>query len=387
MSKKQSNKKMMKLTLGCDPEYFLAKGNGEVISACGLIGGTKEKPKSIGKGVMVQEDNVAVEFNTEPVVHEMNSEALFNKAHGAFQHVQAWINKNVGKHLYSVANVWEFKKDQLTHPACHVFGCEPDRNAHLSGDFNMPIDPLSFGDKRCVGGHIHCGYDVANVKIPPYALVQLGEALSTVPYAGLIDFDIVGSERCKMYGKAGAFRLKEYGFEYRTPSNSWLFRHRRFATMFANVILWAINNQAEASTVYDMINFLEIQEQLNSGGVDPVLAHRMADIYNKYVSAGAWDGQEEGRARIVRNRAGVPPAAGWIQLQPVRVWQGAQQAAQVPAAQVDDHAAQNLDELIRLDNDRRERMAFDRALQQQDVIFGEDDLGVIARLPADGDGL
>jgi hypothetical protein len=36
-----------------------------------------------------------------------------------------------------------------------------------------------------------------------------------------------GEERKKLYGKAGAMRIKPYGVEYRTPSNWWTFTDER----------------------------------------------------------------------------------------------------------------------------------------------------------------
>jgi hypothetical protein len=35
--------------------------------------------------------------------------------------------------------------------------------------------------------------------------------------------DKAGAERRKLYGGAGAYREKDYGFEYRTLSNFWVF--------------------------------------------------------------------------------------------------------------------------------------------------------------------
>src|SRR5258706_7979790 len=54
--------------VGADPELFLKdKATGQYKSACGLVGGTKERPKKIDKrGHAVQEDNVMVEYNIAP---------------------------------------------------------------------------------------------------------------------------------------------------------------------------------------------------------------------------------------------------------------------------------------------------------------------------------
>ena len=57
------------ISLGADPELFLFNhDSNEVISAEGIIGGTKENPRRISKDEAygLQEDNVMVEFNIPP---------------------------------------------------------------------------------------------------------------------------------------------------------------------------------------------------------------------------------------------------------------------------------------------------------------------------------
>jgi hypothetical protein len=53
------------LMVGSDMEVFLRDNlSGVPVPVCGLIGGTKEKPKEVlgGNGFAVQEDNVMLEF-------------------------------------------------------------------------------------------------------------------------------------------------------------------------------------------------------------------------------------------------------------------------------------------------------------------------------------
>ena len=61
------------ILVGCDPELFLEDTAGMVVSAVGLIGGTKREPRKIREdGCAVQEDNVAVEFCIPPC-NEVNA--------------------------------------------------------------------------------------------------------------------------------------------------------------------------------------------------------------------------------------------------------------------------------------------------------------------------
>ncbi len=57
------------ISIGADIEVFLINKEGEFFPAIGLIGGSKRRPRPITKeGHMVQEDNVAAEFNIPPSV-------------------------------------------------------------------------------------------------------------------------------------------------------------------------------------------------------------------------------------------------------------------------------------------------------------------------------
>ena len=62
--------------------------------------------------------------------------------------------------------------------------------------------------------HIHIGYD--NPTVPEsLRMIKLLDVFLGIPSV-IIDPD---KERRKLYGKAGAFRLTKYGFEYRTLSS------------------------------------------------------------------------------------------------------------------------------------------------------------------------
>ena len=60
-----STTKSSPLLVGCDPEFFVRDSTNTIISAYGMIPGTKQEPRSIGNGA-VQVDGVALEFNTKP---------------------------------------------------------------------------------------------------------------------------------------------------------------------------------------------------------------------------------------------------------------------------------------------------------------------------------
>jgi hypothetical protein len=83
--------------------------------------------------------------------------------------------------------------------------CEPDFNAWLQ---NINDSPDSQTNLRCVGGHVHIGIDEKyRTEENLLNIVKMFDILVTLP-ALLIDKD---DRRRELYGKAGAFRFKDFG--------------------------------------------------------------------------------------------------------------------------------------------------------------------------------
>lgn len=198
--------------IGTDPEMFLVnKSSGKLISAIGLIGGTKHKPRPINDlGDMVQEDNVAVEFNIAPVT----TKAQFISS---VSRVIKYINNEMEKHnLQAVAMASAtFPDDQLQDWRAKEFGCEPDFNC-----WTVQVNQKPKADNpnlRSCGGHVHVGWDDPEFedKVKMARALDLFIAVPSV----LHDKDVL---RRQLYGQAGACRWKPYGVEHRTTSNYWL---------------------------------------------------------------------------------------------------------------------------------------------------------------------
>lgn len=194
--------------IGSDPETFLQDSTGKFISSVGLIGGTKDEPMPIGEGCAVQEDNVSVEFNTPPT----NDVREFVKA---INYNLDYIKKRADEMgLVVVHNPSaHFDDDQLQTREAQTFGCEPDFNAWDYGAVN-PRPKCKDKNLRSAGGHIH-------IEAPDLDKLELIKAMDLFVGAPMLEFD-TDTERRKLYGKAGAFRPKSYGVEYRTASNAWL---------------------------------------------------------------------------------------------------------------------------------------------------------------------
>lgn len=230
------NKKIENPSFGCDPELFLKK-NGKVVSAIGLIGGTKHEPKPISEnGHAIQEDNVAIEYNIPASYTE-----------------QEWIDNNnfvkdylevlvsgMGCELEIAASAF-LDESELQSDKAKQFGCEPDFNVWLQA-MNEP--PSSDTNLRVCGGHIAIGWNnpIEEVQEQMIKAMDMTCGLESI----LMDND---TQRKKMYGKAGCFRFKDFGVEYRTLSNFWIASNETLS--------WAYNTTLKA---IDLVNSGRVDE-------------------------------------------------------------------------------------------------------------------------------
>lgn len=207
---------MPKILIGCDPELFLKNSKGEYVSAHNLLPGTKVEPFKV-KGGAVQVDGVAAEFNTDPA--ETSIQFVQNIAQ-VMSSMQGMIpDVNFAIEPFAVFEPTYFNS---LPSETKELGCDPDFNA-----WTGQVNPAPNGDNttmRTASGHIHIGWcDGVN----PHGKVHFEDCLTVVKqldyYLGL--YSLVWDKdntRRQMYGKAGAFRPKSYGCEYRVLSNAWI---------------------------------------------------------------------------------------------------------------------------------------------------------------------
>lgn len=228
-------KKIENPTIGADIELFLQNVNsGEIVSAEGIIKGTKEEPFqfiSFQEGFATSLDNIMVEFNIPPArdSKKFAENILF---------AMRWINGFIPQNLRTIAKPSAFVNfAYLQTDNAKLFGCEPDYNAWLMGEQNPKPSPNNSNLRSC-GGHIHVGYENPNES----TTMELIRAMDI--FIGLPSIiQEPDNERKRLYGKAGAFRFKPYGGEYRTISNyyagnekltEWVFNNTLQAIEFVN---------------------------------------------------------------------------------------------------------------------------------------------------------
>lgn len=214
------------ITLGSDPEVFVENDKGEVVSAIGMIPGTKKSPHPISDdGHFIQIDNVAMEFNIPPSLTE--DEFVNN-----IQHVLDYLEEVASIHNTTLSNKssYSLNSEELKHPIAQVFGCEPDFNVYLRDINNPPKseDP----NLRSVGGHVHIGYPNPDFQTTE-KIVKAFDMFVALP-AMLIDTD---TRRRELYGKAGSFRVKDpWGLECRVLSNFWIHSDELIRWVYRNTI-------------------------------------------------------------------------------------------------------------------------------------------------------
>lgn len=210
----------MSLVIGADPEFLVRDTRtGAFVSAHDLIPGSKKTPHRYKSGA-IQVDGVSAEININPAV----SSAMFiNNINQIREYLVNRLGPTFSLETTPFAEFTQDYFDQLP-AAAKELGCDPDFNAWSNGAENPP--PMAEGPFRTGAGHIHVGWlkpDKDNMRDPDHRNDCIALVKQLDYYVGIqtLRYDPDGRRRA-LYGKAGAFRIKPYGVEYRVPSNAWL---------------------------------------------------------------------------------------------------------------------------------------------------------------------
>lgn len=204
------------ITIGADPELFVInEQTGKVVSSVGLIPGEKGNPycsNDMPKGFGLETDNILAEFNIPPVT---SKEGFVNNIEYMKSYINGFVkekNKNYGIKC-SASEIVD--ASQLRSKQAKEFGCDVDYNAYTED-----ANPKPKGEKtnlRSAGMHIHIGYKDNNIDTS-LQLIKYLDAYLGIPSV-IKDTD---TRRRTLYGKAGCFRLTEYGCEYRVLSSAMM---------------------------------------------------------------------------------------------------------------------------------------------------------------------
>jgi len=217
----------MNILVGCDPEVFV-KQRGLFRSAHGLIMGDKKNPYPVNKGA-VQVDGMALEFNINPAA--TSDEFIIN-----IEEVYATLRAMVPEYEVVAVPVADFDEAYMKEQPAEALelGCDPDFNGWEGQANPKPDGGRSF---RTASGHVHIGWtegEDVNSREHFYKCCHMAKQMDFFLGLPSIAYD-KDARRRELYGKAGCFRPKPYGGEYRTLSNAWLNSKERMKWVFNNV--------------------------------------------------------------------------------------------------------------------------------------------------------
>ncbi len=253
------------ITLGADPELFLMK-DGSPVTPKGLIQGSKKFPQPVNNG-SIQMDGTAAEFNIDPsFTPEQFSKNIDEVLNQLLSITDCTYDTVVTRH-WGVEALSKMSRDEVE------LGCDPDYNAYTLKKNPRPSSKVDF---RTAGGHIHVGFVDDGDESEGYKnflspLVKILDEQIGVPSL-FWDGD---KERRTLYGKAGAYRPKPFGVEYRSLSNAWVphvdVREFLFEQAEKSVRLFQegyVPETCEAQNIIDNNDMLAAHIFCNKKGID-----------------------------------------------------------------------------------------------------------------------
>ncbi|XAI97309.1 hypothetical protein [Leptolyngbya phage Lbo-JY46] len=236
--------KVKNYSIGTDIEmFFQDKKSGEIVSAEGFVPGTKHEPFVFdpnNKYFSTSLDNVLAEFTVPPAQtkHDWLSSIL-----KSMDYVQSLAEK---ANCVAVALPAAYlDKKYLRTKNAREFGCDADFNVWLKSQNPKPVPTKGL---RSGGLHVHVGYEDSNLDVNE-AVIKTLDLFLGVPSI-LMEPD---NDRKKLYGKAGTFRFKPYGVEYRTLSNHFISSRRLIEWVYEgteNAIDFVNNNDLDFLDTY-----------------------------------------------------------------------------------------------------------------------------------------
>jgi Phage phiEco32-like COOH.NH2 ligase-type 2 len=248
------------LTFGSDPEFFFKK-DGVIIPSTMILNHTTTE---ISEGSVVPDGFQG----------ELNPDSSYCRALAGRSVGQAVVDaynfaKKAGAELcFDVATIIEEPVWKKSDRSLKRYGCNPTENVHESRFKRVTGMRERF---RACGGHIHIGGIAPKEKNNEDTVVKLVTLMDII--AGntcvLIDRDENNARRRKNYGRAGEYRLKKYGLEYRVLSNFWL-KHYVLWSMVSGLVANAVGiyRKGLADELIGKFNLTKVRKAINNNDKD-----------------------------------------------------------------------------------------------------------------------
>ena len=245
--------------LGADPELFLKTVDGKFISAHDLVPGNKRDPHKVKDGA-IQPDGLAAEFNIDAVDYNDFS-AFDSKLTSVIKQLKDVVGPDVN---FALAPSAQFDAEYYNSlpDAAKELGCDPDFCAYSEDPFAANPRPDGASGLRSAAGHLHIGWGADIPTDHPDHIAICRDFIKQLDcYVGLAmtTFD-TDTERRKLYGKAGAYRPKSYGVEYRTPSNAWIASRAR-RQFIHSMVSSAITNMQTSNPIFKQLASKDYQRK------------------------------------------------------------------------------------------------------------------------------
>ena len=221
----------MSITFGSDCEFILTL-DGHYKSAVPVLKGTREKRERTSQGHEFFHDNVLAEVAIAP---GKTAEDVVYNFRTALKSLVGMI-RPCKLTMYASA---DYPSKELKDPDAREAGCSEETDAYTRTTLPSQEDAIKESPFRTAGGHIHLGgggvlQNSVQIKLLVYAL----DLFVGVPSL-FMDNNIFARERREMYGKAGSFREKPYGLEYRVLGPFWA-RSPETVRLFYDLSLFAL---------------------------------------------------------------------------------------------------------------------------------------------------
>ena len=270
------------VVFGADPEFFFRQ-NGDVVGSERVlpkdgIEYEKEGPHIPGGngtvrggGGKIIVDGVQAELNPRANVCRAN---MVNEIALCFQQIKrSYPDMQVDFSPLVTVTESEF---ELLSKRSKKFGCNSSENVYTGAQSKITVDPSVVRD-RPAGGHLHFGGNEStavknalndvNIIVPLFDIIVGNTCV-------LVDRNEGNKRRREMYGRAGEYRLKPYGIEYRTVSNFWL-QHPHLMSMVMGLGRLAISIAVagEGKNLMNLVNMSDIEKAINDNDYDLAMSN------------------------------------------------------------------------------------------------------------------